>query len=103
MELRSYRSDDDWYTPQYKQENNDKWHSFTLANLGASQSAIHKIAIKLGKGNGGFYNDKIYHRVNPNDYSDTDVELVFESEIKCFAFLGAAKYHWGKREKEFKI
>jgi len=88
MKFRYRLENRGWFIPQYKRTDGF-WTDVPLKRLGGSGSELHRIAYSLGrpkKWGGSSYN------FSPNKgESEQDCPVYFETEMKCFAFLGALK------------
>jgi hypothetical protein len=99
MKLRYRITPVGWYVPQYLTKN-DVWEDFVVKELGPE---IKKIAIALAHQNRW---DITWH-MTPDKNNKTqkvdDMPLIFKTELKVCAFLGAAKINYSERTKEIDL
>jgi hypothetical protein len=96
MKLRYRITTSGWYVPQYLTKE-DIWEDFVVKNLGYE---IKEIVIALAHQNRW---DITWHmKPDKNDKTQKvdDMPLIFKTELKVCAFLGAAKINYSERTKE---
>jgi hypothetical protein len=97
MKLRYRITTSGWYVPQYLTKE-DIWEDFVVKNLGYE---IKEIVIALGDIEGRW--EPLWH-MTPDRKDKTqkvdDMPLIFKTELKVCAFLGAAKINYSERTKE---
>jgi len=94
MKLRYRITAAGWYVPQYLTKK-DIWEDFVVKDLGYE---IKEIAKALG-GEVDRWNT-IWHMTPDKTQKVDDMSLIFKTELKVCAFLGAAKINYSERTKE---
>jgi hypothetical protein len=97
MKLRYRITSTGWYVPQYLLKDN-AWQDFLVKDLGVE---IKEIVIALG-GDVDRWNTIWHMTPDRKDKTQTveDMPLIFKTELKVCAFLGAAKMNYSDRTKE---
>ena len=100
MKLRYRITQAGWYVPQYLTKK-DVWEDFVVKDLGIE---IRKIAVALGDRENRW--EPTWH-MTPDKKDKTqlvvDMPLIFKTELKVSAFLGAAKINYSERTKEINL
>ena len=91
-----------WYVPQFKMKEEDEWQDFKRKHLGEESCEIHRLAYDLGVTIGRF-GDKVYHYKPIDGQKEEEMSLVFNTEIKVCAFLGAATIVYSQRVHNFNL
>ena len=100
MKLRYRITSTGWYVPQYLTKQ-DVWEDFVVKNLGYE---IKEIAVDLGDREDRW--EPLWHMTpDRKDKTKTveDMPLIFKTELKVCAFLGAAKINYSERTKEIDL
>ena len=79
------------YVPQYQGEDG-KWNDILLKHLGSENSALHRLAEKLGK-EMRWAGPQYYFQPGTGEKID-DMAVFFQNEMLVCAFLGAARFAW---------
>lgn len=100
MKLRYRIETRGWYVPQYLNKSNNEWTDFTYKDLGGKETQLHTLAIDLGHSTKW---DVVYHfaPLKKENQKLEDMSLIFKTEIKVCAFLGATSVYFSKRIKDF--
>jgi hypothetical protein len=100
MKLRYRITGYGWYVPQFLLEDNT-WQDFLVWNLGEE---IKEIVIALADRDSKW--EPLWHMTpdrNDKTQKVDDMPLIFKTELKVCAFLGAAKINYSERTKEFDL
>ena len=100
MKLRYRITSTGWYVPQYLTKD-DVWQDFIVKDLGLE---IKEIAVALGDRENKW--EPAWHMTpDRKDKTQTveDMPLIFKTELKVCAFLGAAKINYSERTKEIDL